>query len=67
MKLEYSSTGKTMSFRCSINDLSSRDKVELFRQLMEDLGITDRFNAEPDATAAAQLMITEQWDKAWNG
>ena len=64
MVFQYDSISKCVTIRCSINELSNRDKVELFRQLMDDLGITERFSAAPDETSVAQSIITEQWSNA---
>ena len=63
--VEFSSTCPSISVRVGINHLSNRDKVELFRFLLEDLGIANRFHDEGDATARAQEIITEQWTKFW--
>ena len=64
-RVEFSSICPTITVRVGINHLSNRDKVELFRFLMEDLGISNRVHDEPDATARAQEIITEQWTKFW--
>ena len=53
------------TIRLGVNHLSSRDKAELFRFLLDDLGITAKLTAEPEATARAQEIITEQWDAHW--
>ena len=66
MKLEYGSIGASFTFRASLRDLSGREQVDLCRQLMEQLGILDAFSAEPDATARAQVLVTEAWQRAWD-
>ena len=53
------------TIRLGVNHLSSRDKAELFRFLLDDLGITARLLAEPEATLRAQEILTEQWDAHW--
>ena len=63
--VQFSSICPSISVRVGINHLSNRDKVELFRFLLEDLGISNRFHDEPDETARAQVIITEQWTKFW--
>ena len=52
--------------RIGLEHLSGRDKVELFRTLMDQLGISERMSAEPDETGRAQQIITEQWNKCWH-
>jgi hypothetical protein len=64
--VQFSSICPSINVRVGINHLSSRDKVELFRFLLEDLGIANRLHDEPDATARAQEIITEQWTKHWD-
>tara|TARA_R110000868_G_scaffold49960_1_gene160303 strand:+ start:358 stop:573 length:216 start_codon:yes stop_codon:yes gene_type:complete len=66
-RLDYSTIGKQLTVRIGLDDLTPRDKVELFRTLMDDLGITERMHAEPEESAWAQRMVTEQWTKAWEG
>lgn len=65
-KLLYNSIGETIQVSVSISELSQRDKVALFHKLGEDLGIWARFNAEPDGTKRAQLIMQEQLHKNWN-
>lgn len=65
MSLSFSTIGREFTVRVKLAELSGRDRVELFRELMDALGITDRMNAEPNATARAQEIITEQWTAHW--
>lgn len=65
MSIKFSSIGADLTVRVSVRDLSNRDKVELFRELMDQLGITERLSKEADATARAQQIIAEQWNIAW--
>lgn len=64
-KATFDPIGKRIHLGTDICNLSGRDKVALFQALMEDLGITERLSAEPDATLRAQEIITEQWEKHW--
>ena len=64
-KIEFSTICPGFTFRIGLEHLSSRDKVELFRTLMDQLGISERMSAEADATARAQEIITEQWTAHW--
>jgi hypothetical protein len=63
--VEFNSIFPGLTVRVSIDHISKRDKVELFRFLLDDLGIAERFHNEADATARAQEIITEQWGKFW--
>jgi len=66
--LSFSTLGRPQfTIRVDTDLLSARDKVELFRALMDDLGISERFHAEPDAVAEASKIIVEQWGRAWEG
>jgi len=64
-KIEFSTICPGFTVRIGLEHLSPRDKVELFRTLMDQLGITERMHAEADATARAQEIITEQWTAHW--
>lgn len=64
-RMTFDSIGPGFTVRVPLELLSDRDKVELFSILMDDLGITERLHADPDGTAVAQAIITEQWSKAW--
>lgn len=65
--MTFSPIGKPgLTVRVDTDLLSARDKVELFRTLMDDLGITERFRADPDGTAKAQEIVTEQWNRHWD-
>lgn len=64
-QLHYDAIGVGLTVRIGLENLSARDKVELFRTLMDDLGITAQFHHEPDATARAQEIIVERWSANW--
>lgn len=64
--LQYDTIGRKIVTRIPIEQLSGRDKVNLFQHLMEDLGIAQRFSDKPDETGEAQKIMTEQWDIHWN-
>lgn len=66
MKPEYSSIGRTLHLRARVADLSGQEKVNLFQFLLEELGILQRFQREPDETARAQEIIAEQWHVHWS-
>ena len=65
-KIGFSTICLGFVVRIELEHLSGRDKVELFRTLMDQLGISERMSAEPDETGRAQQIITEQWDKYWH-
>jgi len=67
MSIHFSSIGGSLTIHTPVSELSGRDKVSLFQWLMEDLGITRRLQENPDETEAAQVIIAEQWDLAWEG
>lgn len=64
-KIEFSAICPGFTVRIGLEHLSARDKIELFRTLMDQLGITERLTAEADATARAQQIIVEQWTAHW--
>jgi hypothetical protein len=61
----YDSLSKKIVVREPVTLLPTRDKVNLFNDLMDELGITARIQAEPDATARFQEIWKEQIDKFW--
>lgn len=63
--MDYDSISKTVVQRTKVMTLSGRDKVNLFNDLMDDLGITARLQAEPDATTRFQEIWKEQIDRNW--
>lgn len=67
VKIRFNSIGNSVSIHFNVSEFSSRDKVELFNYLMDDLGITERCNENPDETAGFQEIWKEQIDKAWEG
>jgi len=62
----YDSISRSISQRSRISELSDRDKVNLFNDLMDDLGILRRCQEEPDRTAGFQEIWQEQVNIAWN-
>ena len=63
--MEYDSIGKRIHVRADLSSLSGRDKVNLFKDLMDDLGITEVFQQYPDETAFAAEEMVKKWDKLW--
>lgn len=66
MKLSYDPVVEAIQIAAPLRSLSQREQVELFRYLLDRLGISERFAEEPDATCRAQEIMVEQWDLAWN-
>lgn len=64
--MNYDSIGRSITQRTKISSLSGRDKVNLFNDLMDELGITKRCQDDPDGTFRFQEIWKEQIDKAWN-
>lgn len=60
MKLEYGSIGKSLVFRAELKDLTMREQAELFSQLMNNLGITEKLDRTEDA------HFLQVWDDAAN-
>jgi len=65
MALEYSTTTKAIIQRTRISDLSSRDKCNLFNDLMDDLGLIAAIQAEPDGCARFQELWKDMMDRNW--
>lgn len=65
-RVEWSSIGHQIVSRIDICMLSSRDKVQLFQFLLEDLGINRRLQEEAEATERAQQIMIEQFDIFWD-
>lgn len=63
----FTQLGNTFQMSFNLACLSGRDKVALCHALMQDLGIAEAFAREPIATAAASEIISNQWNKAWEG
>lgn len=61
----YDSIGRAIHLQCTLDYLSEQDRVQLFQQLLIDLGIDARFSEESDETTRAQQIIVEQYDKHW--
>jgi len=65
MSIVFDSIGGTIVTRSKVQDLNKRDQIALFQELLINLGILERFQDEPDPTARAQEIITEQYTKHW--
>jgi len=65
-KIWYDAIGRRIHQSTEIQQLSGRDKVQLFQHLCEDLGIMQRLHEHPDETEFVQKIFVEQWDKHWN-
>ena len=67
--MHYDSIGKSMVQRSKLSDLSGREMVNLFNDLMDELGITKRIQNEPEGeeikTERFKKIWQEQTDKAW--
>lgn len=61
----FDTIGKRVVLSTRIENLSGKDQVELYVALSEILGITERMLAQPDETARAQEIISEQFAKHW--
>lgn len=62
--IEYSSIGKQITMRADLDSFSSRDKVILFQQLMEDLGITQQLLGNENCKIALEIInqgISRNW------
>lgn len=64
-RAEFNDTTKKLVFATSLGNLSGRDQVNLYSALSDILGITAGMRAEPNATARAQEIISEQFEKHW--
>ena len=62
--IHYDSIGRTVTQRTSLSLLSGRDKVNLLKDLLDDLGITKRLLNEPE-TRFEQIW-KEQTAIEWN-
>lgn len=61
--LNYDTLTRKIETKVSISELSGRDKVNLFRDLMEVLGITDAIIRGDDTT---DNIIDKQLKIHWN-
>jgi hypothetical protein len=67
--ITFDSIGATISQRTKLSEISNQDKVNLFRYLMDDLGITGRLITETDKDGLDGIgtkIIDEQLQKCWN-
>ena len=49
-KLSYTSIGHTLTMRMSVDNLSRKEQIILFRTLMDKLGITERMILEGESS-----------------
>lgn len=66
--MEYHTTNKSIVQRTALSKMSGREKCSLFRDLMKDLRITERFMKEVDMAgldSVAVRIIDEQLSKFW--
>ena len=64
--LQYNSLTHEFTTRMPLSDLSGRDKVNLFRALMDDIGITEALHGGHPA-ADAITIISEKLHDTWKG
>lgn len=63
MKTHFSSMSDRISMECDLKELTGRDKVSLFKSLLDELGISDRLHQEKQDKAFE--IINEQFTKFW--
>ena len=61
MSLTYSTMSKTITQRTDLSEVSSRDLIDLFREIGAKLEIWERFAREPEAVKRAEEIINEQF------
>jgi hypothetical protein len=62
----YSSMGKFLNVRVCLKDLHPRYKAQLFRDLAEDLGISDAIIKAEVTESETMKIIEEKISAAWN-
>ena len=63
-KLEFSAIGKQLTMRADLSELSSRDRLNLMNQLMDDFGLLEKMWDDPECKPALILIhncITVNW------
>lgn len=63
-KPEFSSMGKQITMRVDLSEFSSRDRVNLMRQLMEDFGLLYAMTSDRACLPAVKLLdecIKNNW------
>lgn len=63
-KPEFSSMGKQITMRADLSEFSSRDRVNLMRQLMEDFGLLEAMTSDRAYLPAMKLLdecIKNNW------
>ena len=64
--LQYNSLTRQITTHSDISSMSGRDKVNLFRALMDDMEITEALQGGYPA-ADAITIISEKLHEAWEG
>jgi len=62
--MDYDSIGKRLRMTADLSELSGRDKVNLFHELAQQLGVYDAIAASPVYKETAQI-ISDALGKHW--
>ena len=65
MDFDYNSIGRQFTMRMDLRGLSGRDKLTLMNDLMEDLGLMEQIQLDPEGTAKFQEYWQACMNKHW--